>query len=153
MFEFKRYFLQIGELDGDLHHLEWIGQTLQKGFVAAGGFTSEILIIAHGSWIILTLLSLFVAIIIVVGEKLVIAYTRETGSPIIGFMVGIVFIIFMYALGNMNWLYFYIALLVIVLFMIRNGMLRFFSKGSKRPLFLAATDRYSCREINERTRP
>ena len=81
---FANRFLMFNNIDNNLYHLEWMGQTLPSGFWAGGGLTSTLLMIANNNYFILLGLCFVIACYILLGEIFVRYVIRVTGDNLVG---------------------------------------------------------------------
>jgi len=125
MASFQRFFYQGWvPIDMDAYHLEWIGTTLPKGFVSAGGgLLSVSLVIAQSQPLYIALFAAIVAVFIVFGEGVARAIRIKYKVPIYYYVVGGIYTLFFY-IGPGTLVFFGIlTILIIVMVMPR------YSKG------------------------
>jgi hypothetical protein len=97
------------------------GTTFPHGFAAALGFSANMLLIAGKSWGVLFGVSVWVALLLMVGEALTRAYVKATGMLLMGYVAGGLYVIFLCALGTMGWFYSYVFVAVGLLFALQVG--------------------------------
>jgi hypothetical protein len=122
--EFQRLFLLRSKRSADEIQYALYGFVPPSGFSAgSGGFSARMLLISGGNWFVLAGLSVWVAILLTVGELLAQRYIAATGSLEIGYLVGGAYSVLLYACGLVHWLYGFILFAAIGLLVLRGTAL------------------------------
>ena len=125
---FANRFLMFDNINNDLYHLEWMGQTLPNGFWAGGGLTSTLLLIANNNYFILFGLCFVVACFILLGEIFVRYVIRVIGDNLAGTLSAVFYVAIFYTMfGSPR---FYVLLFISIFFLFLYSICPWRPKGN-----------------------
>jgi hypothetical protein len=112
---FRRIFLMDSRIAGDVVGYELYGVDLPAGFsVGSGGFSSQMLQIAGGHLIVLSVLAFWVGFWISLGDKLFCEYIQIFKRFDIAFTFAIFFMALFFAAGQIAWFYAFMGISLLV---------------------------------------
>jgi hypothetical protein len=133
--EFQRLYLFGSNTTGEDVAQALYGFVPLSGFsVGSGGFSCRILQIAGGNGFVLSALAAWISLLLTVGEVLVWRYTQIFRSRWIGYAVGGMHVIFLYAFSISRWLYAFIAVACFIMLCINHRILSMHPTASGMPL-------------------